>query len=760
MKKYILSTLILLSVQFLAKAQSGFYNIDSIQKIEITISQSNWDYQMDTAVYGAGGYILASQVKINGVIFDSVGVKFKGKSSYDSTRKKNPLHINLDYIHTNANYAGYSDIKLSNEYADPTWIREVLGYKILRNYMDAPQSNFAEVYINGVYYGIYTSDENLNKVFLTKHFYSSGGSYFKSNPTNVISGHLPSLIYINSDSANYYDSYEMVSKKSWKDLIDLCDTINNNFTGIEKVLDVDRAIWMLAFNNVTVNLDSYSGLFAQNYYLYRDENARLNPIIWDLNMCFGGFVNTGLGSLTPNTMRSMTPLLHSTNTSRPLIKNILSDVRFQKMYIAHMRTINNEFFVNKKFDTLVTKLQSIVDTAVQKENFGLYSYSQFQNSLITNYPNGSTIVPGLDSLMMNRASYLQSHSLFTQVPPTISNIVSSPSAITFGSTVNIVCHVSNATDVLLGYRNFIEKKFTKVKMYDDGNHNDGAALDGVYGASILANSSLIQYYIYAENANAGMFSPERAEHEFYTLIVNIPTAQKGDIVINEFLAKNTSYGVNELGSHEDWIELYNNASTPISLKGLYLTDDYTNPTKYAFPSSATINANGYLIVFADNGVNSNTYLHANFKLSSTADMLMLSNGTTSFDSISFSSQLADASMARCPNGTGSFKLGWPTFKKLNCANGVDEIISNNKLFVYPNPASQLIVISHQSPELNREVNTIEIMDVLGRVMGSYSPLQRGLGGFEINVSELQQGIYFIKTTDENGNQLNAKFIKQ
>ena len=756
MKKIILSSFIILVFCFVSKAQSSFYNIDSIQKIEITINQSNWDYQMDTAVYGAGGYLLVSQVKVNGVIFDSVGLKFKGKSSFDSTRNKNPLHINLDYIHTNANYAGYSDIKLSNEYADPTWVREVLGYQILRNYMDAPQSNFAEVYINGVYYGIYTSDENLNKVFLTKHFYSSGGSYFKSNPTNVISGHLPSLIYINTDSANYYDSYEMVSKKSWKDLIDLCDTINNNFTGIEKVLDVDRAIWMLAFNNVTVNLDSYSGLFAQNYYLYRDENARLNPIIWDLNMCFGGFVNTGLGSLSPTTMRSMTPLLHSTNTSRPLIKNLLADARFQKMYIAHMRTINNEFFVNNKFDTLAKKLQSIVDTAVQKENFGLFSYSQFQNSLTTNYSIGSSTVPALDSLMMNRALYLQSNLLFTNIPPTISNVVSSPSTVSLGNTVTINCNVTNATNVFLGYRNFIEKKFTKIPMYDDGNHNDGAASDGNYGVSIAASASLIQYYIYAENANAAMFSPERAEHEFYNITVNIPLAVKGNIVINEFLAKNTSFGVNELGSHEDWIELYNTTSTPLSLNGLYLTDDYTNATKYPFPSSATINAHDVLVIFADNGTNSNTYLHANFKLSGTADMLMLGNGTSSFDSISFSAQLADISMARCPDGAGNFAAGWPTFNRLNCGDGVGDVVTKNGLIVYPNPASQSLVISHKSL-----VNTMEIKDILGRTCISILNHKSDSDNIRnINIEFLPSGIYFIKATDEKGNQLNAKFIKQ
>ena len=55
-------------------------------------------------------------------------------------------------------------------------------------------------------------------------------------------------------------------------------------------------------------------------------------------------------------------------------------------------------------------------------------------------------------------------------------------------------------------------------MYDDGLHNDGAASDNIYGADIIINSLITEYYIYAENADAGMFSPERAEHEFYTLL--------------------------------------------------------------------------------------------------------------------------------------------------------------------------------------------------------------------------------------------------
>ena len=81
---------------FVSKAQQAFYSINTIQKIEINFQQPNWDYQLDTSKTGADNYLLASWVKINGVQLDSVGVKYKGNSSYDSTYIKNPLHISID----------------------------------------------------------------------------------------------------------------------------------------------------------------------------------------------------------------------------------------------------------------------------------------------------------------------------------------------------------------------------------------------------------------------------------------------------------------------------------------------------------------------------------------------------------------------------------------------------------------------------------------------------------------------------------------
>lgn len=56
------------------------------------------------------------------------------------------------------------------------------------------------------------------------------------------------------------------------------------------------------------------------------------------------------------------------------------------------------------------------------------------------------------------------------------------------------------------------------------------------------------------------------------------------LVINELMADNrtTLEDPCEEGEYPDWIELYNGSTTPISLNGLYLTDDANNPTKWRF----------------------------------------------------------------------------------------------------------------------------------------------------------------------------------
>lgn len=124
---------------------------------------------------------MAQSVTINGVKYDNVGVKYKGNSTYNANQVKNPFHIELD-TYKEQDYQGYTDIKLSNSAKDPSFLREVLSYSILRQYMDAPLSNFANVYVNGVLKGLYVSSESVGKKFVNNHLGSKDGAFFKCNP--------------------------------------------------------------------------------------------------------------------------------------------------------------------------------------------------------------------------------------------------------------------------------------------------------------------------------------------------------------------------------------------------------------------------------------------------------------------------------------------------------------------------------------------------------------------------------------------------
>jgi hypothetical protein len=144
----------------------------------------------------------------------------------------------------------------------------------------------------------------------------------------------------------------------------------------------------------------------------------------------------------------------------------------------------------------------------------------------------------------------------------------------------------------------------------------------------------------------------------------VTTVSPGDVVINEFMASNSSIP-DPAGELDDWIEFYNTTSQPVDLGGMYLSDDFAAPTKWQFPPNTTINPDGYLIVWADADTGQ-AGLHAAFALSANGEQILLSdNALGLLDSVSFGPQIVDMSMARIPNGTGPFVQGLPTFNANN-----------------------------------------------------------------------------------------------
>jgi hypothetical protein len=740
--------------------QDTFYDVNEIQKIEIYFLQSNWDYQLDTLKLGVDGYLPAHWVKINGVQFDSVGVKYKGTSSYDSSYAKNPLHISLDE-YVDQSYGDIENIKLANCYADPSMIREVLAYDILGRYMDCSRSNFAQVYINGAYIGLYSNDEPVNNKFCLSRFSSKGNTFIKCCPLLAGPYSRSNLKFISYDSTDYFTFYELESDDGWNDLVAICDTVTNYPTSLSSLFDLDRVLWMLVFNNVLVNLDSYSGWFSQNHYLYRSNFGFYYPIAWDFNMAFGGFPFAGTpgggsGSLSVQDMIHLAPLLHATHADWPLINGVLNDASWKKKYLAHMRTINDEVFASGDYLTTALQLQAIIDTAVASDTNKFFSYQQFLAGLDTDVQVGNYMVPGISTLMDQRFVYLASTPEFSTVPPVISEVNAGSAPPVLHASLNITAAVGNAnTDgVSLYYRFSRSARFTGIPMADDGLHNDGAAGDGVYGASFLMSSLFAQYYVYAENDEAGAFMPARAEHEYFTAAVDVPAVNPGDVVINEFVASNNSGIMNEYGDYADWIELKNNTDSPLSLYGLYISDDFDNPYKFPFPDDAFIEAQGYLALWADEKNSTADFIHCNFKLSADGEIIMITNaGNVVIDSVDFGPQPQDTSSGRCPNGIGDFTfLSQPSFNYANvCPAGENEYSSCGRVRIFPNPArEQIFVVAADDHACD-----VMLFNAMGELLSSVLFRQRVA---QVCVTELKPGLYVARILDDEGKMIIAEKI--
>ncbi len=748
--KNILYTFGILILSVSAIVAQGIYDTDVITTIELTFEESNWEQILqDSFALGQGGRLKAD-MEINGVIRDSVGVRFRAPSTYKVDNPKNSLNIKLDFL-KNQSIQGVEVLKLSNGAKDPSFLREVLAFEIARKYMVAPRANYARVFINGTYYGLFSNAESVNRRFVSDNFLSDNDNVrFEGNPDYTFDPPNPpfgcqtglgaSLEFLGNGIACYLPHYDLQSDTGWDVLESTTQTMANSPNDSRQVLDMDRFIWKSVFHNLTVNLDSYLGAVPRNYALFQQDNGRFAPAIDDMNESFGRYPWLEVSQVGPNQppideFINLDPFWGENDNQKPVLRNIFGNDTWKRMYVAHYRTMLKENFENGWYKMRAEALRSLIESAVSQDPNKIYSETDFNNNYtqsITDIFDNQTAF-GITELMDARVAYLQNFPEFMATPPTIGIPQYTPQFPMPGEAVTITTTVQNSDVVWLGARGGSNEMFELTQMFDDGNHGDGAAGDGVFGAEVNAGISGLQYYVYAENSEAGMFAPEHAEYEFYEV------GAAGDLVINELVADNETIQADPDGEFDDWIELYNNSNQSIDISGWYLTDNSNNLAKWQFPSGSVIDPGEYLIIWADDDLMQDG-LHASFKLSNNGEeCLLVDQGLNIIDAVVFGPQGNDMAWARCPNGRGAFETRTPSFALSNdnsCMVATNDWENIFDLDVYPNPANDWLKIETDYPQ---EI-LIELWNSTGQLI-----IQEEMQ-FETNIStsELPEGLYFLK----------------
>ncbi|HEX7356227.1 MAG TPA: CotH kinase family protein, partial [Ignavibacteriaceae bacterium] len=183
------------------------------------------------------------------------------------------------------------------------------------------------------------------------------------------------------------------------------------------------------------------------------------------------------------------------------------------------------------------------------------------------------------------------------------------------------------------------------------------------------------------------------------LLQTISKAQS--IFINEIMASNSATITDpDFNNYADWIEIYNSGNSEVNLKDYYITDDLLNPQKFRIQSDLFVQANGFVIIWADDA---NINNHTNFKLSADGESIGLYDASLQLiDTVTFGIQQTDISLGRFPNGTNNrFQFSPATPGSANLETGIFNIlpvpIISLQSGFYSSPIN--VTVSHNLPDV-------------------------------------------------------------
>ena len=533
--------------QQLYDSPAGFFDEDSIRDIYLEFYDPNYHSYLVNAWYYNPDERIPATLTLNGTVYDSVGVRYKGNSTFclpnDNSNSKVPYNIDFNYFIDSQKVLGYNKMKLANAWMDPTFVKDITASNIYRNYLPSGEANLVKLHVQGNYLGLYVNTESINKQFTKKHFDEKSGPLFKCDnidrfcdTANAPASYPPSLIYLGNDSTLYYDSYDMKSDNGWEQLVNLIKVLDLDFQNIDSVLNVDRTLWAFAVNSVISNLDTYNGYYIHNYYLYQTKDSLFQMIPWDLDNSFSGAI-MGFDYFNQSNIYEYDPYHYGAPGDRPLAEKLLNDPFYRKQYTAHMRTIINEALDTAAIRNQINQLQSLAHNAADSDQWKGFSmaqyYSNVESALWTSWGFG-----GIMSTIDARKQYLLSHPEIALLPPTIYGLNITNNLVTVNA-------ISASTLELMATTSEYNSKFQSFVMLDDGTNGDLMANDGIYSTVLPFQSSglNIKFYIRAQNNDAMALLPERAEYEFYTysvisgLFVAPSTTQKQLIGITDLLGR-------------------------------------------------------------------------------------------------------------------------------------------------------------------------------------------------------------------------------
>jgi uncharacterized protein YaiE (UPF0345 family) len=518
---------------------------------------------------------------------------------------------------------------------------------------------FVHLYVNGLYWGLYNPAERPDAGYQAKYFGGNYEDWLSYDSDGVRSG----------DATRYnYMAGTLVNKDM---------TVSANYEEMKQYLDVDNFIDYLMITWMTGMTDWPNN----NFQAGNRNNPTTTPtkyFAWDCEWSWDVTNGSNNGAWVHPDFKSNQSLANATSLLAKLWHSLRRNPEFMNQFANRVNRscFNNGALTDAASISRWNTLNNFIDKAIIAESA---RWGDGINDGVTRTRNGHWLpeVNRVRDLMQgNVQRFINALRAEGYYPLLSAPLFSREGGVTTSGTQLTISN-PNGTGTIYYTLNGNDPKAA-----NGGLANGATAYTGAI--TITGESTTVKARVY-DGTNWS------ALHEgvfFYP-----------QLKINEFLASNSLGIVDELGVHEDWIEIYNKGSQPVDIGGMYITDLLSNPTLYQIPatdpSKTTIPANGHLLLWADNEP-AQGVLHVNVKLSAGGEAIglamMVDGVPTYLDQITFGAQSADVSTGSFPDGS-----------------------TNIRTFTTPTPGAQNVLPQLSGVYINEVVvsNTTGITDANG-----------------------------------------------
>jgi hypothetical protein len=322
----------------------------------------------------------------------------------------------------------------------------------------------------------------------------------------------------------------------------------------------------------------------------------------------------------------------------------------------------------------------------------------------------------------------------------------------------------------------IESNVASAALHFNGHRIPFLPYDGKYfnekkiklTAPEYAEGKKFRYWLINELQRTTMHTSNVLEHQM-KYITNITAVygkaeevRRSGLYINEVSPANSIF-VDEYFKYEDWVEIYNNSDSLLSLEGYYLSNQPNNPTLHRFGAGAgSIEPGGKLIVWCSDATWKGAR-HTNFKLKKDGGALLLSksgpDGIQLIDSLTYPPISDKKSFGRYPDGEDQLVIFHrPSFKLNNFQSTYNQPVyrQNPVMKTFTEPETQelelhlmsknriLTVIREQRKPAIIELYSMSGVKVMREQLDSYLHF--------FDKSDLPPSVYILIYTDETTSQ--------